>query len=123
MFGTGNSLKYSSYKEDINKICNGLALWTRISFHTPFKNLGRVLPIGTQEDGISCGICVLNALENMIFAGHLFTHDRRNALHVKYFTDIVELLLDPVSVKCQAPLGVRTYILIIVHKRTTQGPW
>jgi hypothetical protein len=98
MIYTGNSLKYASYKSDIDKICRGLDHWTNALFHAPFKNIGEVLPIGTQQDGISCGVCVLNALEHEIFVTRLFTHDRRNVLRVQYFMDIMKLLLDHVSV-------------------------
>ena len=93
----GNSLKYASYKTDIGKICRGLERWTNSLFYTRFKNAGKVLPIGTQEDGISCGVCVLNALEHEIFDTPLFTHDRRNILRLQYFLDTMKLLLDHVS--------------------------
>ena len=63
----GNSLEYVSYKTDIGKICRGLDRWTKSQFYTRFKNAGSVLPIGAQQDGISCGVCVLNALEHEIF--------------------------------------------------------
>jgi hypothetical protein len=93
----GNSLKYSSYKHDIGKICRGLERWTKNSYHAPFRNIGEVLPIGTQQDGISCGVCMLNALEHTILNTRLFTHDARNVLRVRYFTRIMDLLLDRVS--------------------------
>ena len=96
MAGAGNSLK-GSYKDDIGKICRGLEHWTNASFHAAFKNAGQVLPIGTQRDGISCGVCVLNALEHAILNTPLFTHDTHNVLRVRYFTTIVNLLLDRVS--------------------------
>jgi hypothetical protein len=67
------------------------------NFHRSFKNLGQILPIGTQQDGISCGICVLSALEHALLDVPLFTHDRRNLLRIRYFMDIAELLLDHVS--------------------------
>jgi hypothetical protein len=94
---SGNSLGYESYKTDIGKICRGLDHWTRIMFYAPFKNVGEVLPIGIQQDGISCGVCVLNALEHEIFDTRLFTHDHRNVLRVQYFIDIMKLFLDHVS--------------------------
>jgi hypothetical protein len=93
----GNSLQYESYKTDIGKICRGLDRWTKSQFHAAFKNAGEALPIGTQQDGISCGICVFNALEHEIFNTHLFAHARRNVLRVLYFVDIMKLLLDRVS--------------------------
>ena len=90
-------MKYVSYKTDIEKICRGLDRWTKTLFYAPFRNAGESLPIGTQQDGISCGICVLNGLEHEIFGARLFTHDRRNVLRVQYFVDVMKLLLDRVS--------------------------
>ena len=90
-------MKHASYKTDIGKICRGLDLWTGTHFYNRFKNVGGVLPIGTQRDGTSCGVCVLNALEHEIFDTHLFSHERRNVLRVQYFIDIMKLLLDRVS--------------------------
>lgn len=80
------------------KICRGLDRWTVTNFYHPFKNLGQSLPIGTQQDGISCGVCVLNALEHALLDAPLFTHNQRNLLRVEYFTKIAKLLLDRVSV-------------------------
>lgn len=93
----GNSLKNGSYKEDITKICRGLDRWTNTDFHRSFKNLGESLPIGTQQDGISCGICVLNALEHALLNVPLFTHNRRNLLRVEHFAKIAKFLLGHVS--------------------------
>jgi hypothetical protein len=93
----GNLLKSSSYKDDIAKISCRLDCWTTTSFHGSFKNLGQTLPIGTQQDGTSCGVCVLNTLEHALLDTHLFTHGRWNVLRVQYFTDIVNLLFDRVS--------------------------
>ena len=94
----GNSLGGTSYKKDIMKICRGLDRWTTTSFYHSFKNLGHSLPIGTQQDGISCGVCIMNALEHMLFNVPLFTHKRRNLLRVEYFMKITKLLLDQVSI-------------------------
>jgi len=114
MIAIGNSLKYSSYKEDISKICRGLDRWMTTCFHSSFRNLGQVLPIGTQKDGISCGVCVLNSLEHALLDARLFTHNRRNILRVQYFTKIMNLLMDHVSdIQCfrdetKPGVGVRT---------------
>ena len=95
--GLGNSLKGTSYEKDITKICRGLGRWLGTNFHRSFKNLGQTVPIGTQKDGISCGVCVLNALEHTLLDIPLFTHNRRNLLRMRYFTNITKLLLDHVS--------------------------
>ena len=79
------------------KILHGLERWLKTNFQRSFKNLGQTLPIGTQKDAISCGICVLNALEHALLGAPLFTDDRRNLLRVQYFTNITKLLLDHVS--------------------------
>lgn len=93
----GNSLNTTFYEKDIVKICRGLEHWTSTLFYRKFNNCGQILPIGVQRDGISCGICVLNALEHVLFGAPLFTQKRRNFLRVQYFTDIAKSLLDHVS--------------------------
>lgn len=105
MVDAGNSLKSSSYKNDILKICRGLDCWMVINFHSLFKNLGPVLSIGTQKDGISCRVCALNALEHVLFDTCLFTHDCHIVLQIQYFTDIMKLLLDRVSVTYELRYG------------------
>ena len=94
---SGNSLKHASYQTDVTKILRGLDRWLAIHFSGSYKNLGQTLPTGIQKDGISCGICALNALEHIVLGAPLFTHNRRNLLRVQYFTNIAELLLDRVS--------------------------
>ena len=64
-----------SYEKDIMKICRGLDCWLQTDFHCSFKNLGQTVPIGTQKDGISCGVCVLNALKHTLLDAPLFTHN------------------------------------------------
>jgi len=86
-----------SYKKDITKILDGLGRWLATSFSRSFKKLGETLPIGTQKDAISCGICALNALEHALLDAPLYTHNRRNLLRVQYFVNIANLLLDHVS--------------------------
>lgn len=111
----------SFYKDDINTICNGLDLWTHVTFHATFKNLGRILPIGTQDNEISCGVCVLNALGSVIFVGRLFTRDGCNTLRVQYPTDILELLLNHVSIKrCGRAATEGLASLVVVCKKATQ---
>jgi len=90
----------------VNKILRGLEHWLKTSFHGSFENLGQTLPIRTQKDVISCGVCALNALEHALLGVPLFTHDRRNLLRVQYFVKIAKLLLDHVSTT-YAPFGYR----------------
>ena len=97
MIGAGNSLEHLSYKNDISKICRGLDRWMSVCFSNTFKNCGQVLPIGTQLDGTSCGVCVLNSLEHALLDIRLFTHKHRDDLRVQCFTKIMSLLIDQVS--------------------------
>lgn len=94
---TGNSLSNVPYKKDVDQICRGLERWMSILLGRQFKNDGQTLPIGAQQDGVSCGICVLNAFEHALFDVPLFTHSNRNSLRAQYFTEIAKLLLDHVS--------------------------
>ena len=58
----------------------------------PFKNLGDTLPIGQQKDTHSCGICVMNAMEHVVFGAPLFTARTRESLRIRYFSELVTYL-------------------------------
>jgi hypothetical protein len=51
------------------------------------------LAIGTQDDGYSCGICVMNAIDHAIYKVPLFTNDMRHALRVSYFVKLTNYVL------------------------------
>ena len=76
----------------------GLENWLGVVFEVPFKDVGNTFPIGRQEDGHSCGICIVNAIESAMFRVPLFTDKDCYALCVQYFVDAVEYLLDNASI-------------------------
>ena len=80
-------------QEDANHIYQGLSKWLKAVFGTSFRDGGRTFAIGKQEDGHSCGICVINSIEHELFGTALFTHSSRNILRIHYFTEVIRFLL------------------------------
>ena len=68
-------------------------------FKKALHGTGRTLEIGHQQDGDSCGICVINSIEHHMFGTALFTHDKRNTHRAYYFRKAVEFLLDKVRIR------------------------
>lgn len=103
----------------------GLKKWLEVVFRALFKDLGNAFLIGQQEDGESCGICVINAIEHAMFGVPLFTDEDRYALRVRYFVEVVKYLLDNVSVF----LGARNnrtdtfFSLLHLHVKGTLNLW
>ena len=62
-------------------------------FNKMLCNTGRTLAVGRQEDGSSCGICVVNAIEHHMFKTPIFTHSKCNSLRAEYFTKVIEFLV------------------------------
>ena len=80
----------------MKQIYSGLENWLKAIFNTPLKNKGATFLIGTQKDGHSCGICVINSLDHEMFGTALFKHDDRNILRIRYFTEAMKYLLKEV---------------------------
>lgn len=97
-FHEGDSLKSSVVRQDLKQIHLGLAKWLKAIFGANFKDMGRTFAIGQQEDGHSCGICVINSFEHELFGSALFTHGGRNILRIHYFTEAVKFLLAEVRI-------------------------
>ena len=98
-YDKGDSLSPSSMRQDTKQICSGLQTWLKAIFGTSFKNNGSTFKIGRQEDGHSCGICVINSLEHELFGTPLFTHKIRNTLRICYFIETMEFLLKDVRMR------------------------
>lgn len=94
----GDSLGNRAPSKELQQLRRGLENWLTTAFGASFKDLGNLLPIGRQEDGHSCGVCVINATEHAIFGVPLFTDKDRYALHVRYFIKVIGYLLDNVRV-------------------------
>jgi len=94
----GDSFGSQCHYTDLQRMRRGLENWLGTAFRVPFKDLGGTLPIGRQEDGYSCGVCVINAVEHAMFGVPLFTDKDRHALRVQYFVDAVKYLLENVRI-------------------------
>lgn len=94
----GDSLGDRDPSTDVQYVRRGLENWLGVAFGVPFKDLGNAFPIGRQEDGSSCGICVVNAIEHAMFGAPLFMNKDRKALRVRYFVAAVTHLLENVSI-------------------------
>jgi len=83
-------------RQDLKQIHSGLEKWLKAIFRVHFKDKGQTFEIGKQEDGHSCGICVVNSLEHELFGAALFTHSNRNVLRIHYFMEVTKFLLKEV---------------------------
>jgi hypothetical protein len=86
----------------VDDIRRGLRHWLPKVFQQQkgrkaFTDLAMTLPIGSQLDGYSCGVCVINAMECAVLGAALFDHKDRYALRVRYFVDMVTYLYKIVS--------------------------
>ncbi|KAF9779588.1 hypothetical protein BJ322DRAFT_1167867 [Thelephora terrestris] len=97
-FCYGDSFGDRNPNAELQQIRRGLTNWLSVVFGVSFADLGNALPIGQQEDGHSCGICVINAIEHAIFNVPLFTDENRYRLRVQYFVEAVKYLLENVGI-------------------------
>ena len=96
LFHTGDSLSQETYPT-LPDLCTGLEKWLNHLFPGKFSYGGRQLPIGQQDDGSSCGLCVMNAAEHKMLGAPLVTPDRSQHIRVQYFFDILTHVLRDVS--------------------------
>ena len=94
---------------EVQHVRRGLANWLKAVFGSAFKDLGSTFLIGRQEDGHSCGICVVNAIEHAMFGAPLFTDGDRYRLRVRYFVEAIKYLLNDVGA-CFALGGNHTHV-------------
>ena len=71
--------------------------WLEDVFGSPFEDIGMILPIAEQRDSHSCGPCVLNALENAVFATKLSKSREHLNLRIRYFVELSRYLLEDVG--------------------------
>ena len=91
MLTKGDSLHGSDQKPmDLQK---GLRRWLRLVDDPSYNSGGPRFPIGRQNDGNSCGICVLNAMDHAMFGADLFTHEGRHLVRMDLFRRIARFLL------------------------------
>ena len=94
----GDSLGNRVPSTELQHIRHGLENWLNGGFWGSFEDLGNTFLIGQQQDGYSCGICVVNAIEHAMFNVPLFTDQDCYILRVRYFVEAVGYLVDNVSV-------------------------
>ena len=109
-------------RQDLKQIQLGLAKWLKAIFGKNFKDEGSTFAIGKQEDGHSCGICVINSFEHELFGNALFEHSSRNLLRIRYFTESMKFLLTNVrtsTTRCNEL--TLTSVIIIYPDRPSTG--
>ena len=52
--------------------------------------------MGKQDDTHSCGICVMSAMDSVMFGRPHFTHAERYNLRVQYFIELTEYVAETV---------------------------
>ena len=83
--------------DDITNLRAGLHIWLGSQVAARFVDRGRTVPIARQKDNYSCGICVMNMMERIMFKCPLFTDAQRHTIRVQFFNTLLEYLLDIVS--------------------------
>jgi hypothetical protein len=76
----------------------GLRKWVRLAFGKTVIGKGRKFSTGKQDDGNSCGICVLNAMDHAMIGTPLFRHETREATRMDLFLRMINYLLEHVCV-------------------------
>lgn len=76
----------------------GLRRWLGLKFERKFASIGARFPIGPQDDGSSCGLCALNAMEHPMLGAKLFEHFKRDRIRMDYFTRMVKHMMVEVGI-------------------------
>ena len=84
----GDSL-YQDQPQQLATIFKGLRKWLSHEFERPFGLDDTVVLIGYQDDGHSCGPCVLNAMEREMTGVELFTDSAKFRVRMHLFTQMV----------------------------------
>lgn len=71
--------------------------WLSATYGGEFQNQGGTFPIGLQDDGSSCGVCVANSMAHAMVDQSLFTHHERDNIRMQCFTTILEYVINGVS--------------------------
>ena len=96
----GDPLHRANDKGDVPALRAGLEIWLSSVFNAPFKWRGRRLQIRQQTDSYSCGIFVMNAMEHTMFNRPIFGPEEKHNIRIRYFTELVEYVLELVSRSC-----------------------
>jgi hypothetical protein len=73
-WGNVPDTSHTGQGDDLEILHKRLRVWLGCMFATEFRDLGAIL-IGQQDNGHSCGICAINAMEHAIFSTPLFTNE------------------------------------------------
>ena len=121
----GDSLHPPVVRQDLKQIHFGLCKWLKAIFKVTFEDKGPTFAIGKQEDAHSCGICVINSIEHELFGTALFTHNSRNILRIRYFTEVVKFLLKEVRTYLTRgnELTLTSAVAICRDRPPTQPNW
>jgi len=89
----GDSLTQDSYADKKAVVTRGIEAWTEAVFGTRFINGANSYDIGVQNDGNSCGVCVINAIKTYIHGGDIFNHATHFRYRLEYFIEAANYLL------------------------------
>lgn len=92
----GDSLN-KDRSESLANLGSALRDWLEQALGAEFEGNGRTLPIGSQDDGSSCGVCVLNAIDHAIFGTALFRPSDRHLVRMNLFTKLAGYLRETVG--------------------------
>jgi hypothetical protein len=93
---TGDSLGYDRQGE-LADLYTGMRKWLGLKFGRKFSSSGRKFTIGLQQDGSSCGLCALNAMDHAMLQATLFEHSMRDRIRMDYLVRMVRYVLSEVG--------------------------
>ena len=92
----GDPMNVNTYGTQFSQAKKGLIKWLSAFWSPGFTAPTRDTTFGRQSDNYSCGVCVLNGMERGIFDAPIFTTETRHQLRIKYFIQLMQMVLDKV---------------------------
>ena len=84
----------------LNKFLNKLKWWTDAKFKGKYTIVGNKMPHGSQTDSFSCGIYMLNCLENSLFKAAVCRENGKSSERANIFNRITEVHLSTFGLNC-----------------------
>jgi hypothetical protein len=80
-----------------------LQWWFNKEFGTKFKDRGRTLPSGRQQDGYSCGLYAINMIAHGALGEPILEHQHRRKERLRWFQTLSQYHFEDVSVFYSPP--------------------
>jgi hypothetical protein len=96
LYTQGDPLNGERSKE-LAELYTALRTWLNAVYGGASRSVGRKFTIGTQDDGSSCGVCVMNAMDHAMFGQALFTQADRHLVRMGLFAKLAGHLVDMVG--------------------------